>query len=221
LKNNNGTSTKPFNKNILYPVAFVILLWVIKFIEEIFSISFIMYGLYPGEISGLRGLIFAPLVHANYSHLACKFSAAAAPGCRTILFLHFSLSKGIFNNIFYTNIFVWFVGRSALHIGASGIVYGLVTFIFFSGVIRRDARSIALSLIVTFLYGKSCLGGIAVDKQVSWESHLFGALTGIYVQLFSEKVTLIKNITGRMKMMTKTIMKKPEISYTKGYPWEN
>jgi membrane associated rhomboid family serine protease len=76
-------------------------------------------------------------------------------------------------------IFVWFFARPAYHVGASGMVYGFVSFLFFSGLIRRDTRSIALALIVTLLYGSIIWGILPLDNGVSWEYHLFGSLTGI------------------------------------------
>src|SRR3989339_1510740 len=76
-------------------------------------------------------------------------------------------------------IFVWIFGRPAYHIGASGLIYGFVSFLFFSGLIRRDNRSIALALIVTFLYGGIIWGVLPIKAETSWESHLFGSIIGI------------------------------------------
>ena len=79
-----------------------------------------------------------------------------------------------------TGILDWIFARKAYHIGASGIIYGFVTFLFFSGIIRRDTRAIALALLVTFLYGSLIWGILPVDSSVSWESHLFGSIMGIF-----------------------------------------
>jgi len=83
---------------------------------------------------------------------------------------------------------LWVIGRSAIHIGASTIVYGLAAFLFFSGITRRDMRSIGLALIVVFLYGGSLsMGLLPVDTGVSWEGHLSGGIAGVITALLYRK----------------------------------
>ncbi len=79
---------------------------------------------------------------------------------------------------------VWIIGREAYHIGASGIIYGLATFLFLSGVIRKVRNLMAISLIVVFLYGSLIWGLLPYDYKVSWEGHLMGALVGIVLAVF-------------------------------------
>ena len=73
----------------------------------------------------------------------------------------------------------WFIGRPSLHIGASGLIYGLLAFVFVSGVLRRDLRSISVSLLVGFLYGSMVWGVLPTRPQMSWEMHLSGAMIGV------------------------------------------
>ncbi|MFO7445659.1 MAG: rhomboid family intramembrane serine protease [Ignavibacteriaceae bacterium] len=214
-----NTEKKDFTKNIFYPVSFVILLWVIKLIEELFNISFLQYGLSPGEVSGLMGIIFAPLIHADYSHLIANSFPLLILGLGLFYFFPDASARVFLIIYFIPNIIVWFLGRNAYHIGASGIVYGLITFIFFSGVIRRDTRSIALSLVVTFLYGGFVWGVLPLDRRVSWESHLFGALTGMVCAVIFRKNDPYKKYEWEDEDNDDN--EKPEISYTKGYPWED
>jgi membrane associated rhomboid family serine protease len=82
------------------------------------------------------------------------------------------------------------VAREAYHIGASGLVYGLVTFLFFSGVFRKDASSVALSLIVIFLYGGMLYGLIPNNSGISYESHIVGAIIGILIAFYFRKVPM-------------------------------
>ncbi len=82
--------------------------------------------------------------------------------------------------LFLTGILVWLAGRSAWHIGASGLIYGLASFLFFSGIIRKYFRLVALSLLIVFLYGSMVWGIFPnVYKEVSWESHMLGFISGI------------------------------------------
>ena len=83
-----------------------------------------------------------------------------------------------------TNIWVWLSARSAYHIGASGIIYGLTSFIFFSGIIRKDTRLAAISLLTIFLYGSMVWGIFPLKQTISFESHLFGAIAGIVMAIY-------------------------------------
>jgi membrane associated rhomboid family serine protease len=174
-----------FYKSMLIPGFLVILLWVIKIVEASFQFSLAGYGLLPHTLSGLRGILFSPLLHADWKHL----SANSAP-----LFL---LASGLFYYYgkkamtilflcwFVTGLWVWiFALDSGIHIGASGVVYALATFHFTGGVLRREPRMMAFSLLVVFLYGSMVWGVIPdffPEKNISWESHLLGGLAGILI----------------------------------------
>jgi len=174
-----------FYRSMLFPGLLVLALWLIKLIEVGFQISFTEYGLLPQTYPGLRGILFSPLLHADFAHL----SSNSVP-----LFL---LSSGLFYYygkkapiIFIlcwlvTGLWVWiFAADTGTHIGASGVVYALATFHFMSGLLRREPRMMAFSLLVVFLYG-SLVWGISPDffpgKNISWQSHLLGGLAGIII----------------------------------------
>jgi membrane associated rhomboid family serine protease len=174
-----------FFKSMLIPGLLVLLLWIIKTIEVSFQISFAGYGLLPQTLSGLKGILFSPLLHADWKHL----SANSVP-----LFL---LASGLF--YFYgkkattililcwlvTGLWVWiFALDTGIHIGASGLVYALATFHFTGGLLRRETNMMAFSLLVVFLYGGMVWGVIPdffPEKNISWESHLLGGLAGILI----------------------------------------
>lgn len=174
-----------FYSSILFPALLVIFLWIIKIIEVSFQISFSEYGLIPQTFRGLRGILFSPLLHADWKHL----SANSVP-----LFI---LSSGLFyyygkkaTTIFtlcwlVTGLWVWiFAKDTGVHIGASGVVYALATFHFTGGLLRREPRMMAFSLLVVFLYGGLVWGVIPdffPEKNISWESHLLGGLAGIVI----------------------------------------
>ena len=97
-----------------------------------------------------------------------------------IFYFYPKVAYKVFTIIYFgSGVLVWFFGREVYHIGASGIIYGFVSFLFFSGIFRKDNRSIALALVVIFLYGGLIWGVLPVEKGVSWESHLFGAIVGL------------------------------------------
>ncbi|MDR3610976.1 MAG: rhomboid family intramembrane serine protease [Ignavibacteriaceae bacterium] len=165
--------------SIFFPLGFVVLLWVIKLSEIIFNFDFTRFGILPGSIKGIPGIFLGPLIHANINHLISNSLPILLLGSGIIYFYRNSSYKVILIIYLGTGILDWIFARKAYHIGASGIIYGLVTFLFFSGVIRRDTRAIALALLVTFLYGSLIWGVLPLDSQISWESHLFGSIIGI------------------------------------------
>ena len=154
---------RKFFLSIYYPLGFILLIWLIKIIEITFNISFIKY----------------PLIHENFNHLISNSIPLLFLGIGLVYFYPNAALKVFIMVYFIPGILIWFFARTAYHIGASGLVYGLVTFFFFSGIIRRDNRSIALALVVTFLYGGLVWGILPIDRTISWEGHFFGSLSGI------------------------------------------
>jgi membrane associated rhomboid family serine protease len=184
---------KKFITSLILPVGFVSLLWIIKISEIIFNINFITFGILPGSIIGIPGILFAPLIHANIKHLFSNSLPLLFLGTGIIYFYRNASNKVMLIIYLGTGILDWIFARKAFHIGASGLIYGFVTFLFFSGIIRRDTRAIALALLVTFLYGSLIWGVLPLDSGVSWESHLFGSLMGIFCAfLFKDSDPAIK-----------------------------
>ena len=173
-----NTTSKLFF-SILYPTLFVLLLWGIKLFEIVENVNLSWYGLYPRTTYGLLGIITAPLLHSDTSHLLANSIPLLILG-PIIFFFYRSIAFQIFFWVYLmTGIWVWVAGRYSYHIGASGIIYGFETFLFFSGVFRKDTRLLALSLFVVFLYGSTVWGMLPLKNGISWESHLLGALAGL------------------------------------------
>jgi membrane associated rhomboid family serine protease len=145
-------------------------------------------GILPRDMIGILGIISGPIVHANFSHLLSNTMPLLILGW-TIFFFYSKVAYKSFIVIYVlTGLFVWLFAREVYHIGASGIVYGFVSFLFFSGIFRRDNKSIAIALIVTFLYGGIVWGVLPGQKGISWESHLFGGIAGIITAFIFRKV---------------------------------
>lgn len=179
-------------KLIIFPLSFLILLWLIQFVQYLFLLKLVKYGLLPQTTKGLTGIFTAPLIHSGFNHIISNSIPLLFLGSGIFYFYKEAAYKVFFMVYFIPGILVWFLGRESFHIGSSGLVYGYVTFLFFSGLIRRDNRSIALALIVTFLYGSLIWGVLPLSREISWEYHLFGALTGIYAAIIFRKSDPIK-----------------------------
>ena len=165
--------------SILYPALFVSLLWIIQLFEYATNNNFSWYGIYPRTVHGLIGIFTAPLVHGSFDHLASNSLPLLITGT-TLLYFYRSIAFQVFCWLYImTGIWVWASARESYHIGASCVLYGLVAFLFFSGVFRKDTRLLALSMFVVFLYGGTVWGMLPLRSGISWESHLMGALAGL------------------------------------------
>ncbi len=172
---------KPVNlKSIASKViAAIILLWIIKGVEVVFAWNLNVYGIYPREIENLLGIAFAPMIHGSFEHL---FSNTMALFVLAIaLFYEYPKSaKYVFLIIYFgSGIGVWLFARESYHYGASGLTHGMMFFLFLIGVLRRDKPAMAVSMIVFFLYGSMVWGVLPTREDISFETHLFGALAGI------------------------------------------
>jgi membrane associated rhomboid family serine protease len=174
--------------SLIFPGILIILLWIIKAVEVIFKVDFSEFGLFPQHLVGLRGIIFSPLLHGSWAHL----SANSVPLFVLLSGLFYYYEKVAYRILallwIMTGIWVWvFAKDTGIHIGASGIVYALAAFHFTSGILRREPRMMAFSLLVVFLYGGLIWGiipNIYPDKNISWESHLLGLLAGFILSFF-------------------------------------
>lgn len=172
----------------IIPVIVIFLIWLVKIVEILFEIEFSSFGIHPLEADGIAGIILSPFIHADLNHLFNNtlplFFLSVA-----LFFFYSEVALRVFILTWvFSGILVWIAGREAWHIGASGLVYGLASFLFFSGIIRKYFRLVALSLLIVFLYG-SMVWGIfpGLYKNVSWESHMLGFFAGIVLAIWYRK----------------------------------
>ena len=174
---------RKFLHSLVFPGFFLFLIWFVKFTEWGLDTSFVSLGIYPMKAKGLIGIITAPLIHADIKHLFDNSVPLFFLSLALFYFYREVAYRVFFIIYFLTGALVWIVGREAYHIGASGIVYGLAAFLFASGIIRRNRNLMAISLLVSFLYGSMVWGILPYDYHISWESHLMGALTGLVLSV--------------------------------------
>ena len=183
----NEAEKRKLKQSFVWAIIFVSALWIIKLIETGLDIDFSRFGIYPGEAQGLIGILITPFIHKDFTHLFSNSVPLVVLGTG-ILYLYRNASIRVFAWIYiFSGLGVWVFARPAFHIGASGLVYGFVFFIFFCGVLRKEPPAIALALIVTFLYGSIIWGVLPLQTDLSWESHLSGSITGIVCAIFYRK----------------------------------
>ncbi len=162
----------------LIAFIFTTLLWVIEILKYVFGIETFKFGVHPQNLTGLIGVITAPLIHGSFEHLISNTPALLILG--TILIYGYPRSCWIVLSTVWliAELGVWFTARPVYHFGASGLTYGFMAFIFIIGILRRDRLAITLSLLVFFLYGTMIWGMFPHQPGVSFETHLWGGGLG-------------------------------------------
>lgn len=172
---------------IAIPLYTILLLWLIYWFEVNFGYNFTKYGVYPRTISGLKGILFSPFIHSGIKHLFNNSVPLFVLMMSLFYFYRQVAYKILIYGTILSGILTWIIARDAYHIGASGVVYLLFSFIFFSGVIRRYIRLIAVSLMVIFLYGSMIWFIFPFKEEISWEGHLSGFLVGFLFAIIYRK----------------------------------
>ena len=155
--------------------------------EVVFELDLGQFGVYPRKLSGLLGVFTYPFIHSDWKHLTNNSSAILVLGTMLYYFYRPVATKTLIWVYLMSGVWLWIGGRPNFHIGASGIVYALFGFLFFSGLLRKHLKLMALSMLVVFLYGSLVWGIFPVDHQISYEGHLFGLLAGIVVAVVYRK----------------------------------
>ena len=170
--------------SLIFPAVFVLLIWLVKIIEIADGIDLWYLGIYPRTLRGLPGIILAPLIHGSFNHLIDNTIPLFFLSWALFYFYNKVSYQVFFITYLFTGIAVWLFARSSYHIGASGLIYGFGSFLFFSGIIRQNINLLAISLLVTFLYGSMIWGILPNQEGISWESHLAGGVAGFLLSIW-------------------------------------
>jgi membrane associated rhomboid family serine protease len=181
------------SKNLfLIPSLYILIIWLVYWVEIQYGFNFNKFGVYPRTIDGFKGVFLMHFIHSNTNHLFNNSIPLFVLLCSLFYFYKELAYKILFFGGFLTGLFTWIIARDSYHIGASGIVYLLFSFVFFSGIIRRHFRLVALSLIIIFLYGSMIWYVFPVKEGMSWEGHLSGFLVGLLLAIVHRKKGIVK-----------------------------
>ena len=180
---------KELKKIVLLPTLLVVICWSLFSINYFFNLELFQFGISPRKLNGLVGILVAPMLHVEFNHLLNNTLPLFILSSMLFYFYKPIAWPVFFWIYFISGIWLWVGGRNNdvapfYHFGASILIYGYSTFLFFSGVFRKHKQLMVVSSIVVFLYGSITWGIFPVDESVSWEGHLFGALSGILVAYF-------------------------------------
>lgn len=168
----------------IIPIRFAFFMWLIFALQFVYGLEIGNFGLIPRTIIGSIGIITSPFFHSDPIHLISNTIPFLFLGV-TLFFYYPDKAKKVFLGCYIlTNVLVWLFARQETHIGASGIVYALATFLIAYGLVKREKQSLFISMVTLLLYGSIYSGLLSLEEGVSWESHLIGALVGLGLALF-------------------------------------
>ena len=169
-----------YSQAIIVPSRIVFFMWLVFFIEQYYSMDLGVWGIYPRKLIGMVGIISAPLLHGGLAHIVSNTFPLLFLGTTLYFFYDRIAARVWFNCWILTGALVWLLGRGAYHIGASGLIYGLASFLIFFGIFRRDIKSLIISIVIFLIYNTMFYGVLPSHPGISWESHLFGAIVGLF-----------------------------------------
>ena len=176
--------------SLIIPTILVAIMWLVKIVETVFDLDFSFLGIKPISAEGLPGILLFHFIHGDWHHLFANTVPILVLGASLYYFYRPIANKILLILMFSTGLITWCMARDGVHIGASGLVYGLTFFLMISGFIRRDRKLIIISLIVVFLYGSLVWGlypKYAIENNISWEGHLAGFVMGIVLAFYFRK----------------------------------
>ena len=189
----NDENTLKLSKSIfLIPIVYVVSIWLIYWIEIQFGLNFNKFGVYPRTLEGFRGVFLTHFIHSNTNHVFNNSIPLFVLLISLFYFYKDIAYKVLFFGGFLTGCLTWCIARESYHIGASGVVYLLFSFIFFSGMIRKHFRLVALSLVIIFSYGSMIWYVLPIKEGMSWEGHLSGFLIGLFFAIIYKNRGIVK-----------------------------
>ncbi|MEQ6124576.1 rhomboid family intramembrane serine protease [Pseudotenacibaculum sp. MALMAid0570] len=171
---------------------FVLIIWIVYWFEITYGYNFNKYGILPRELGGLKGILFSPFIHSSTSHLFNNSIPLFVLSLSLLYFYKSVAARVLIFGVLFSGLITWLIARESYHIGASGVVYLLFSFIFFSGIFKNHFRLIALSLITIFLYGSMIWFVFPTEDRISWEGHLSGFMVGLVLAYLYRKKGIIK-----------------------------
>tara|TARA_B110000091_G_scaffold60350_1_gene66170 strand:- start:871 stop:1563 length:693 start_codon:yes stop_codon:yes gene_type:complete len=185
----NNDNQLHFSKSMLtIPLLYIVIIWMLYFIEIKFGYNFNKYGVYPRDFKGFRGVFLTHFIHSNTTHLFNNSIPLFVLLLSVFMFYKEVALKVLVYGGLLTGFLTWVIARESYHIGASGIVYLLFSFVFFSGILKKHFRLVAVSLVVIFLYGSMIWYVLPIKDGMSWEGHLSGFIVGlVFAFLFKNK----------------------------------
>lgn len=174
-------------KNLSVIIISFILIWIIYLVNTQISIDLNNYGIIPRNKIGLRGILFAPFLHGSSFHILSNSLPFLVLGSTLFLYYRKTANSVYMISILISGSLVWLFARPAIHIGMSGVIYAFAAYLVLAGIFSRKFWGIVISFLVVALYGGLVWGIFPTNTHTSWEGHLAGAVTGIFLAYTQRK----------------------------------
>ncbi|HRH70862.1 MAG TPA: rhomboid family intramembrane serine protease [Flavobacteriales bacterium] len=178
-----GQGPAPRERKLAYsivpPALIVLVLWCVFLLDRVYVLDLARWGILPRTLHGLWGVLFSPFIHGDMEHLLNNSIPLLVLGSALLYFFPRLTGRVVLASWVISGTWVWISARDNYHIGASGVVYGIAAFLFTSGLLRKQRTLMGLSLLVVFLYGGLIWGVFPIVPRISWESHFWGAASGV------------------------------------------
>jgi len=166
---------------------FIALIWIVFLLEKATKLNFVRFGVFPRKSDGIIGIFTSPLIHGGWEHIFAN-SLSLLTLMSLLFYAYRKIAKEVFTWIYFlSGIYVWIFARPSFHIGASGVVYGLIGFLVLAGVLSKNIRLLSISLLVIMVNAGFLWGIFPLIEGVSWESHLSGLIIGLVLAIFFRK----------------------------------
>ncbi|MFA5046551.1 MAG: rhomboid family intramembrane serine protease [Paludibacter sp.] len=181
-----STEKRQFIHAVFIPLIIGILMILSFLLERGMNWDFHSAGVFPRRLGNLWGILTLIFIHAGWGHLVNNVVSFIVLGSCLYFFYKQIATKVLFISYIFSGLILWIIGRENWHIGASGLIYSLAFFLFFSGIIRKHIPLIAISLIVAFLYGSIVWHIVPWELKdpISWEGHLAGGIIGLVLSVW-------------------------------------
>jgi membrane associated rhomboid family serine protease len=169
-------------QNLQVSVGIIILLWAEEIADVFLKLNLDRFGILPRQIIGLRGIFFAPFLHGGFYHLISNTIPLFILLMTMMTFYRSIWLQVTIFSALMGGLAVWAFARGGtVHIGASGVIFSLITFLLASGIFRKSFKSLLIAVAVFLFYGGVLWGVIPSNPYISWEGHLFGAAAGVFL----------------------------------------
>jgi membrane associated rhomboid family serine protease len=173
--------------SFIVPSRMLFLMWLIFFIEFNYGLDLSMFGLLPRIALGLVGLVTAPLLHGSLLHLMSNTLPLLILGV-ALYFFYGRIGRVVFlYSYFAPSLLVWLFGRQIFHLGASGLIYAIAFFLFVSGIVRQELKSLVIGIVTAIAYGGLIWGILPTSGRISWEYHMAGTIVGVGLAIYFRK----------------------------------
>jgi membrane associated rhomboid family serine protease len=171
-------------KILVFPLVIILLMWIVFLFEIKYGFNFNNYSIYPRKTKSLFGIVASPFLHADLKHIVNNTVSFFILMLLTRFFYKKNYLKVFLISLFFSGLLTWCIARPAYHLGMSGVIYALASFLIFKSFMSKQYNLIAVSFVVIFLYGSMLWYVFPVDKNISWEGHLSGLLVGLILSFF-------------------------------------